>query len=67
LIKFGQHPKFQVWRSLGTIDDSDEECVASAQRDTHVGAIQMDKGVHMETMLEHLVQPTQMMNGPQQT
>jgi hypothetical protein len=27
----------------------------------------MDKGVHMETMLEHLVQPTQVMNGPQQT
>lgn len=27
----------------------------------------MDEGVHMETMLEYLVQPTQVMNRPQQT
>jgi hypothetical protein len=67
LIKFGRHPKFQVWKGQGPIDDSNEEWATSAQRDTHVGVIQMDKGVHMETMLEHLVQPTQVMNGPQQT
>jgi hypothetical protein len=59
-----QNGKFLV---VCPTNDFDEKWATSAQKDTHAWAIQMDKGVHMETMLEHLVQPTQVMNGPQQT
>jgi len=58
---------FKLRKGPSPTYDSNEEWATSAQKDAHVGAIQMDKGVHMETLLEHLVQPTQVMNGPQQT
>jgi hypothetical protein len=55
--------------NLGTpkpIDDSNEEWVAHAKRPTQSIVVQLNEGVHMEIMLEHLVQPTFEMNRAQQ-
>jgi hypothetical protein len=37
------------------------------EKGTHVGGVVVDGSVHMETMLEHFVQPAYMMRRPQPT
>ncbi len=51
---------------LKPIDDSNEEWVAHARRHTQSIIVQFNEGVHMEIMLEHLVQPTLEMDRAQQ-
>jgi hypothetical protein len=55
LIKFGWLPQYWVWKGSGPTNDSNEEWVAHARKHTKSTTVQLDEGVHMETMLEHLV------------
>lgn len=44
------------------MNEFDEEWAASAQIGMQATGVQMDQGVEMENMLEHLMQPTNMVN-----
>jgi len=67
LIKFGQHPQYRIWKGPQPTDDSDEEWATHVRRCTKSIILQLDEGVHMETMLEHLLQLALEMDRAQQT
>ncbi len=55
LIKFGQHPQYQAWKGPGPTNNFDEKWAAHVRRHTKSTTMELDEGVHMETMLEHNV------------
>jgi hypothetical protein len=56
LIKFGHHPIYQItWKSPNPIDQFDEEWATRARKGAKLGGVNVDDGVHIEIMLEHLV------------
>ncbi len=57
MIKFGHHPIYQItWKSPNPIDQFDEEWATRARKGAKLGGVNVDDGVHIEIMLEHLVQ-----------